>query len=417
MNTFDEIIGYENIKNELLQVCDILHNREFYEKLGAKLPRGIILYGDPGLGKSLMAKCFIKESGLNSYTIRKNKGDDFVAYIEDTFKAAKENAPSVICLDDLDKFANEDYYRCDAEEYVAVQAGIDDVKDFEVFVIATANDIDKLPDSLVRAGRFDKKIEVSRPTDEDACKIIKHYLKDKKLSDSVNFEDLTKMISYSSCAELETIINEAELNAAYARRDKIETEDILNAVLIMQYHSPKNFASASPEELQKAAFHEAGHIVVSEMLCPGSVGLASIRSMDENDAGGFIHRCKKFSNGKQHIMVSLAGKAAVELYFCDRFAEGAKTDLKAAIEYIRNSMEESGAYGIGFLDVEGDNERMSDVTNIRNEAVTYSELERYLLMVKDILFKNRSFLEKIAEELMKKETLLFSDIQSIKEGV
>lgn len=234
-----------------MQVCDIVHNREVYKKLGAKLPRGVILYGEPGLGKSLMAKCFIKESGLTSYTIRKNKGNDFLAYIEETFKNAKENAPSIICLDDLDKFAKEDYYRCDAEEYVAVQAGIDDTKDSDVFVIATANDIDKLPDSLIRAGRFDKKIEVSRPTDEDACKIIKHYLKDKKLSEKVNFEDLTKMISYSSCAELETIINEAALNAAYERRDKIETEDILKAVLIMQYKSPENFAKASPEELKK----------------------------------------------------------------------------------------------------------------------------------------------------------------------
>ena len=167
--------------------------------------------------------------------------------------------------------------------------------------------------------------------------------------------------------------------------------------------------------MQKAALHEAGHIVISEILCPGSVGLASIRSMDGNDAGGFIHRCKKITNGKHHIMVSLAGKAAVELYFCDTFAEGVKNDLKAAIEYIRNSMEESGAYGIGFLDVEGENNGMSNLTNLRNEAVAYSELERYLLMVKDILLKNRTLLEKMAESLIEKETLLFSDIQKIKE--
>ena len=83
MNTFDQIIGYENIKSELMQVCDIVHNREVYKKLGAKLPRGVILYGEPGLGKSLMAKCFIKERGLTSYTIRKNKGNDFLAYIEE----------------------------------------------------------------------------------------------------------------------------------------------------------------------------------------------------------------------------------------------------------------------------------------------------------------------------------------------
>lgn len=416
MSTFDEIIGYENIKKELMQVCDMLHNREIYQKLGAKLPRGIILYGEPGLGKTLMAKCFIKESGLASYTIRKNKGEDFLAYIEETFKTAKENAPSIICLDDLDKFANEDYYRCDAEEYVAVQAGIDDTKDSDVFVIATANDIDKLPDSLIRAGRFDKKIEVCRPIDEDACNIIRHYLKDKKLADNVNFEDLTKMISYSSCAELETILNEAALNAAYERKECIETEDILKAVLIMQYKSPENFAKASQDKLRKTAFHEAGHVVVSEILCPESVGLASIRSMDQDSAGGFIHRCKKYERKDHHIMVSLAGKAAVELYFCDGFAEGTKSDLRKVIEQIRGSMEDEGAYGIGFLDAD-DNYNMSDAANSKSEAVVHCELERYLLMVKDILLKNRSFLEKIAEALTKKETLIYSDIQRIKSSI
>ena len=130
MNEFDKVIGYETIKNELLQVCDMFHNRDIYEKLGAKHPRGILIYGDPGLGKTLMAKCFIAESGLKTFTVRRNKGtDDFVGEITDTFMKAKENAPAIVFLDDMDKFANEDERHCDAEEYVAVQSGIDEVKD------------------------------------------------------------------------------------------------------------------------------------------------------------------------------------------------------------------------------------------------------------------------------------------------
>ena len=224
MSALDKVIGYEAIKNELLQICDMIHNREIYEELGARLPQGILLYGEPGLGKTLMAKSFIEESGLKAYIVRRNKGDDdFIGEITDTFHRAKENTPCVIFLDDMDKFANEDSDHRDAEEYVAVQSGIDEVKNCDVFVLATANEMRKLPGSLVRSGRFDRKIEVKCPTDKDANKIIAHYLSDKKVSKNVNMEDLSKMISYSSCAELETILNEAAISAAYKRKTDIET--------------------------------------------------------------------------------------------------------------------------------------------------------------------------------------------------
>lgn len=197
MSAFDRVVGYETIKNELLQICDMIHNREIYEELGAKLPQGILLYGDPGLGKTLMAKSFIEESGLKAYIVRRNKGNnDFIGDITDTFRKAKENTPSVIFLDDMDKFANEDSNHRDAEEYVAVQSGIDEVKSCDVFILATANEIWKLPSSLVRSGRFDRKIEVQCPTNRDADEIIEHYLSNKKVSETVNMDDLSKMISY-----------------------------------------------------------------------------------------------------------------------------------------------------------------------------------------------------------------------------
>ena len=119
MGAFDKVIGYEHIKGELLQVCDMIRNRDVYEKLGAKLPRGILLEGDPGLGKTLMAECFIEESGLDSYVIRRTKEKGvFLKYITEVFQKAVENAPAVILLDDLDKFANEDENHQNAEEYV-----------------------------------------------------------------------------------------------------------------------------------------------------------------------------------------------------------------------------------------------------------------------------------------------------------
>ena len=418
MNAFDKVIGYETIKNELLQICDMIHNREIYERLGAKLPKGILLYGNPGLGKTLTAKCFIKESGLQSYVVRRNKGNnDFIGDITATFKAAKETAPCIIFLDDMDKFANEDGNHRDAEEYVAVQSGIDEVKDCNVFVLATANDIRKLPDSLVRSGRFDRKIAVQCPTDKDADAIIKYYLSNKKVAENVDMNDLSKMINYRSCAELETILNEAAICAAHARKSSIEMEDFVKSVLRMQYDSPDNFTKPSREDMKKTALHEAGHLVVSEVLCPGSVGVASLRSSGRDSTGGFIHCCTELPRRPYQILVSLAGKAAVELYYSDTVASGCANDINRAFTYIRTGIQENATLGLGMVNVVvGRNSNISENMNSESEAVTHTELERYMLKARDILLKNRDFLEKATAALIEKETLLYSDIKSIRES-
>lgn len=146
MSEFDKIIGYDAIKEELMQLCDMIHNTDIYRKLGAKMSRGLLLHGEPGVGKSLMAMSFIKESGRNSYIIRRNKHDgDFINEIKGVFSKAAQNAPSIILLDDMDKFVVEDKSK---EEYVAVQACIDEVSSLDVYVIATANSIRDIPRSL-----------------------------------------------------------------------------------------------------------------------------------------------------------------------------------------------------------------------------------------------------------------------------
>lgn len=418
MSEFNKIIGYQTIKEELLQICDMIHNREIYEKLGAKLPQGILLYGDPGLGKSLMAKCFIAESGLPAYIVRRNKGsDDFIGKITETFEKAKNNAPAIVLLDDMDKFANEDDRHADAEEYVAVQAGIDEVKGFNVFVFATVNEMRKLPHSLIRSGRFDRKIEVNAPTDRDAEEIIKYYLARKKVSDNVNMDDLVKMVSYGSCAELETILNEAAINAAYARKEKVEMDDLVKAVLRMQYDAPDNFTKRSGDALKEIAVHEAGHLVVSEVLTPGSVGLASLRSSGRDSMGGFMHRCLPVARRAHNILVSLAGKAATELYYSGICASGCQNDIARATGSIRNAVTKSGTCGLAMVDVLGDYPGSSESYKAGLESVVHAELERYMFKTREILIKNRNFLEKAAELLSERETLLYSDIKRLRENV
>lgn len=413
MSAFDKIIGYETIKTELYQICDIVKNRDVYHRIGAKLPRGVLLYGNPGLGKSLMAKCMIEERGLTTYTIRKTMGGpDFLRIITETFETAKEHAPSIVFLDDMDKFANEDDWHVDAEEYVAVQACIDDVKDYEVFVFATSNDIDKLPESLVRTGRFDRKIHVLRPTAEDARAIIAHYLSDKKLAADVNLDDVGKMMSYGSCAELETILNEAAINAAYNRNDEIGMSDMVNAVLRLKYHTPDKLSTTPLDEKRRIALHEAGHAVISEVLSPGSVGLVSVRSKGRDAIGGFTHSCKVL-NRRQDVIVSLGGKASVEMYYTETCAGGCAYDIKSAVDLLRDGMEDSATNGFALVHITYNE---SEALISRREIVIQAELERYMLKARDILLKNRSFLEHMTEELTEKETLLYSDIQRIRDA-
>lgn len=418
MSAFEKVIGYESIKNELMQICDMVHNKERYEALGARMPSGVLLHGDPGIGKTLIAKCFIEECKINTYTLRSNKGTDkFVDEITEVFEKAKKNSPSIIFLDDMDKFANDDEAHRDAKEYVAVQAGIDSVKECDVFVIATTNDIRKLPQSLIRPGRFDKTIIMKSPTKEDAQKIIKHYLNNKKLSKNVNFDDLCNMISYHSCADLETIINEAAISAGFAGKESINMDDLINAVLRLQYNSPDDLMQKEKDEIRKVAFHEAGHLVVSEVIKPGCIGLASIRTRGRSNTGGFIHICDDLERRPHNIMVALGGKVATELYYSEACASGCYSDLEKAISLLRDGLTESGTNGVSFLEFGDPFYNLSDRTFDNREAVVHAELERYIFQTRNILLKNKEFLEKVADALAEKETLLFSDIKAIRESV
>ena len=415
MSAFDKVIGYETIKQELMRVCDMVHNREIYKKLGAKLPNGILLYGKPGLGKTLMAKSLIEECGIKSYTVRKTKRDDFVEHITKTFEEAKNNSPSIIFLDDMDKFANEDDMHRDTDEYVAIQAGIDDVKGSEVLVVATANSVRKLPDSLYRSGRFDIKIEVCTPNKNDCINIIKHYLSDKKVSDDVDAEDIAMMMGFGSCAELESILNEAAANAVFQRKELIDMKSIVDAILRTEYDAPDSFTKVSDEDIRKTAIHEAGHLVICETLQPGAVSLVSVRKTGRSNMGGFVSRSARLKKVAFHIATSLGGKAAYEMYYGE-VADGCEDDIRRASDALRDEICKKGSCGLAMVDVT--NRRFPDTSeslNSRNESVIQAELERYMMKARQILLLNKEFLENTINELMVKETLLPSDIKRIRE--
>ena len=413
---FEPVIGYKYIKNELIKICDIMRNSELYSKLGVSVPNGLLLSGEPGLGKTLMANCFIKASGRMAFTCRKDKPDgEFVNHIKNTFDEAVKNAPSIVFLDDLDKFSNADENHRNSEELVTVQSCIDAAKDKDVFVLATINDEDAMPKSLLRAGRFDNRIVVEAPRGEDAEKIVDHYIKRKNFVSDVDIITITRLLNGASCAELEAVINQAGVYAGFSRKDKIEMEDIVKASLRIIHKAPEKEQSHSPEVLKRVAYHEAGHAVIAEVLEPGSVNFVSVRSHG-GSAGGFTNYYQpeeywvKKEYMENRVTVILGGKASTEIIFGETDV-GANNDLHRAFDIVERFTDDYCSNGFDRW-IQG---RMhpNSVLERRDMQMAF-EMETFYKKAKKILIDNREFLDKLAQALMNKDVLTSVEIEAIK---
>lgn len=422
MDPFEQVIGYEDIKAELRRISDVVRNPEKYRRLGVNISRGTMLYGKPGVGKSLLADCFIASTGRKRYLIRKNKANgDFVDHISKVFEKAVENAPSIVFLDDLDKFSETSYRNSDAEEYVAIQSELDGIKDKgnDVYCIATCNDIDNLPVSLIRAGRFDNRIEVCAPKDLSvAAEIIAYYLKDKNVSDEINAADIARLTEGNTCAELETVINEAGIYAGYEGKDRIEQEDIIKACLRVIFDAPESIGpSTKSADMRMMATHEAGHVVVAEVLRPGIVNVTSIKR-HTGDVGGVTsvsnpdHYETSFEIKEEYIMRKLGGRAAVDVvYGVPDIAS--ESDLEEAYKEMNFYIGQLHLYGFDtHIDFDG-SEYWRSALNHRMTC----EMERLYRQVKKILTDNRPFLDAVVDALLEKQTLTFKDIALIREQV
>ncbi len=418
MNNFDKIIGYTSEKEEMIRLCDVFKNSEKYLRLGVKIPKAILLYGKPGLGKTLMAKAFIAETERNIYHCKKNKSNgEFVNEIKETFENAIKNVPSIIFFDDMDKFAEDNLQRnCNKEEFVAIQTGLEDIADKDVFVIATANDVDYLPDSLMREGRFGKQIEFTTPSFSDSVKIIEHFLSGKRLSAEVKAESLAHILAGNSCAMLESVINEAGIYAAYENRLEMNQADVKRAVakVVLKQRKLNNIDDKTKLQI---VYHEAGHAVLN-IVSGKSVGCIAVGKCGQDGTTGVccvsgIPSLFSSQDYENYVMALLAGRASVEIQF-GKVDMGAVKDLESAMNEIDAKVTMLAVSGFEFLYTE---DSYSNRQSFRQLDRIYEKkiclLEALYKRTKFLLLENKFFLNELAQELYKKEVLLYDEIHTI----
>ena len=232
---FENIAGYETEKAELKRLCDIFNNRAKYEQKGAKLPKGIIFYGEPGTGKTLFSKVMASVCGLEVFKIDLGDVENESAicrHIKKTFiKAAKRKEPTMIFFDEMDKVLpndNEDYYT-DRSKTILTQLltlidGMDSAKN--IVFVATCNDYDALPETLTRPGRLDKKIGIGAPSYSSRVEILKMYAKRSSCRFEMSMEDIAKICSGFTCAALETLINDCILQSLFLLHLRVRRADV-----------------------------------------------------------------------------------------------------------------------------------------------------------------------------------------------
>lgn len=415
MNPFDKIIGYEEIRKELERTADALKNTEFYSRLGASAPRGLLLHGEPGVGKTLMATCLMEASGRKTFICRKDQPDGaFVNVIRETFEQAAKEAPSIVFLDDMDKFANNDEKHKDSEEYVTVQSCIDTFRQFEVFVLATANDVDDLPESLIRPGRFDRAIKVNPPAGKEAAEIVRHYLKGKICVADVDAKTIAGIMTHRSCAELETAINKAALLAGFDRSEVITMRHLLLGCFDIAHDvSPDSIQiGRSDEKAKKTAYHEAGHALVSELLSPGSVSAVCLYDCNGDVLGFttfFEYDCGELREEMNAAIRCMGGRMAMMQVF-GATDLGAAGDIDQAQRIISRLARWHALFGFHLID--SVHENSPDLLFAQEKTVS-EKIEVCCSQAARLITENRGLLDALAYELLKKGVLMTEDVQRI----
>ena len=422
---FDDIAGNVEAKESVQDIVDYLRDPDKYARYGARMPRGILLHGKPGTGKTLMARAMAGEAGVPFYAVN---GSDFVqmyvgvgaSRVRDLFRKAREAGKGVVFIDEIDALGKKrsDGLGGNDEREQTLNALLTEMQGFSedsgVVVIAATNRPDTLDDALLRPGRFDRRVEISLPDINARKQILALHAKNKPFSPEADLEKLAQDTVFFSGAMLEGLLNDAAINAARRGVEAIEPSDITSAYYTAVAGNEKKDRSAIREqERMVTAYHEAGHALAAHLVNPENRVAKVTIIPSSSGVGGFCVNIPPErmywtkSEIRQQIMVNLAGRCAEELKFGeDHVTTGAANDIEKAtgtvVQYVTR-------YGMGSGII--DRSKLKDHVGVTEECAALADG-----LYKDtiaLLQANYATLERLAEELLVKETLDSSELEDI----
>lgn len=438
--TFKDVAGIDSEKQELSEIVDFLKNKDKYKSLGARVPRGVLLSGQPGTGKTLLARAIAGEADVPFFAA---SGSDFsgiivglgVAKIKEIFEMAKRNAPCILFIDEIDaigqKRSTHSYNDQDREQTLnQLLIEMDGfANDTGIIVIGATNRPDMLDAALLRPGRFDRQVYIELPDMAGRREILDLYASKVKIDDAVNLQDLARGTTGFSGADLENLLNEAALHAVRNGRDKIAPDDIEEArdKIIM---GPRKVRKMRPEDIKLTAYHEAGHAFISMMyenvadpihkatIIPRGRALGMVQHLPIDDKVSMT-----LAEVRANLSIALAGRSAEEIFFgADKITTGAESDIAMATRLARYSITTAGlskrvglpaVTQVGTFGVRGALENASDKTAELVDAEIRSWLDAAHADATKLLTKNKKTVEKLATELLARETLTGAEIREI----
>lgn len=442
--TFNDVAGCDEEKEELVEVIDFLKNPKKYFEIGARVPKGILLTGQPGTGKTLLAKAVAGEAKVPFYSI---SGSDFVemfvgvgaSRVRDMFKNAKQNAPCIIFIDEIDAVGRQRGTGLggghDEREQTLNQLLVE-MDGFEensgVIVMAATNRADILDPALLRPGRFDRQIRISLPDVRGREAILKVHARNKKLSPRINLENIAQRTPGFSGADLENLLNEAALLAARENRKEIKVYDIDEAIDRVLMGPAKKSRKYSDEEKRTVSYHEAGHAVIGLKLDNANV-VQKVTIIPRGDAGGYAMMTpeeEKFLQTRKGLIDTitglLGGRAAEEL-MCNDITTGASSDIERSTAIARAMVTRFGMSRLGPIQYERGGQEVflgrdylaeknfSDQVALEIDKEVQAIIDESHKKATKILKENKVLLELIASHLYEIETLTKEDIYELLE--
>ena len=442
---FADVAGCDEEKQEMQELVDYLKHPQKYTSMGARIPKGVLLTGSPGTGKTLLAKAVAGEAEVPFFFI---SGSDFVemfvgvgaSRVRDMFRRAKQHAPSLLFIDEIDAVGRQRGTGVggghDEREQTLNQllVEMDSFSDNSgVIIIAATNRPDVLDPALLRPGRFDRQITVALPDMKGREEILKVHSRNKKVSSEVNLKNIAMRTPGFSGAELENIMNEAAILAARFNKKEIDMTDIDEAIDRVHGGLAKKSQNRSAEETRIVAYHEAGHALAGLKL-KNAMKVQKVTIIPRGDAGGYVLMTPendKYNYTKRELMdrISglLAGRVAEELFF-DDITTGASSDIEQSTRLARRMVTEFGMSNLGPIKYEEPagnaflgRDYANAQRNISSEVAFEIDQEIKKIIntayetVKKVILDNRDQLILIAETLLTKEILTNEEVVSLVE--